>query len=273
MTNYLNSGIDVLDMDQVQRLAPSIFTEGSYDKLSKNYRQISTAVALNSLMEEGFQPYKVRESRTRNENKVPYVRHAIQLRKPSDKPVMIGDSVEELVLTNSHDGTTAFKLFGGFFRFVCLNGMVVGDKTMSYRVMHKGDPQRIADAVAETAHEAMAMFTRVNEYRERMQEVTLNEELQLAFASEALNLKFGQRTPTLTPNQFLEARRVDDDGDSVWQAYNRVQENGTKGGLTPDRALTGRRTRRTRPITSISEDISFNRELWNAAVKYMELAA
>lgn len=269
----LNTGQNILDIDQISELAPSIFTEGSYEKLSKNYRPISTAIALSTLMEEGFQPYRVRESRTRNENKVPYVKHAIQLRKPSDKPVLIGDSVEELVLTNSHDGTTAFKLFGGFFRFVCLNGMVVGDKTMQFRVLHKGDKQKIADAVADAAHEAMAMFARINEYRERMQEVTLNEELQLAFATEALALKFAQRTPTLTPNQFLEARRTDDNGDSVWQVYNRVQENGTKGGLTPDRALTGRRTRRTRPITSISEDISFNRELWNAAVKYMELAA
>lgn len=273
MTNRLNSGIDALEIDQLQELAPSIFTDGSYNKMSPNYRAIRTIDVLDTLLEEGFQIYKARESRTRNAERVPYVRHAIQLRKPSDKPVLIGDSVEELVLTNSHDGTTAFKLFGGFFRFICLNGMVVGDKTMQFRVLHKGDKQKIADAVADAAHEAMAMFTRINEYRERMQSVVLNEELQLAFATEALALKFAQRTPTLTPNQFLEARRTDDNGDSVWQVYNRVQENGTKGGLTPDRALTGRRTRRTRPITSISEDISFNRELWNAAVKYMELAA
>ena len=45
-------------------------------------------------------------------------RHADSL--PS---VAVGDSLVEVVLVNSHDGTSSYKLMAGIFRLVCWNGM------------------------------------------------------------------------------------------------------------------------------------------------------
>jgi hypothetical protein len=52
--------------------------------------------------------------------------------------VAVGDSLVEVVLVNSHDGTSSYKLMAGIFRLVCWNGMVVSESMQdSIAVRHK----------------------------------------------------------------------------------------------------------------------------------------
>ena len=46
------------------------------------------------------------------------------------------DSRAELILTNSHDGGSAFRLFSGVYRMVCMNGLVVGETFGEFAVRH-----------------------------------------------------------------------------------------------------------------------------------------
>jgi hypothetical protein len=58
------------------------------------------------------------------------LRHASQIN---------GAEANEIVLLNSHDGTSSYQMLAGMFRFVCSNGLVCGDTVADVRVPHKGD--------------------------------------------------------------------------------------------------------------------------------------
>ena len=47
-----------------------------------------------------------------------------------------------IFLINSHDGASSCQLLCGTFRFVCCNGLVVGDVVEDMRIPHKGYVQR-----------------------------------------------------------------------------------------------------------------------------------
>ena len=47
------------------------------------------------------------------------------------------DSVRELILLNSHDGTSSYQLMSGVFRTVCRNGLIVSEgEAQMIRVPH-----------------------------------------------------------------------------------------------------------------------------------------
>ena len=57
-----------------------------------------------------------------------HTKHMIRFRHADSLPsVAVGDSLVEVVLVNSHDGTSSYKLMAGIFRLVCSNGMVVSE--------------------------------------------------------------------------------------------------------------------------------------------------
>ncbi len=50
-----------------------------------------------------------------------------------------GQEVPEIILLNSHDGSSSYQMIPGIFRFVCTNGTVCGNNFGEIRVPHKGD--------------------------------------------------------------------------------------------------------------------------------------
>ncbi|WP_249542536.1 DUF932 domain-containing protein, partial [Escherichia coli] len=43
-----------------------------------------------------------------------------------------GEHVPEIILLNSHDGTSSYQMLPGYFRFVCQNGCVCGQSPGAY---------------------------------------------------------------------------------------------------------------------------------------------
>ena len=55
-----------------------------------------------------------------------FTKHMIRFRHMGANVVKVGDNIpEKVILINSHDGTSAYKLYSGIFRVVCTNGLVV----------------------------------------------------------------------------------------------------------------------------------------------------
>jgi hypothetical protein len=189
------------------------------------------------------------------------LRHASQIN---------GAEANEIVLLNSHDGTSSYQMLAGMFRFVCANGMVCGDVSSDIRVPHKGD---VVDRVLTGAFDVLDGFTRVVEEREGMKALELNAGEQSAFATAALELKYDtDASPApITEAQLLQSRRFQDRSNDLWTTFNRVQENLTRGGL-PARTALGRSTR-TRPVAGIDQNVKINRALWVLAEKMRELRA
>ncbi|HCE6609194.1 TPA: DUF945 domain-containing protein, partial [Pseudomonas aeruginosa] len=122
--------------DQIRRVAPSIFADAPHESRSERYAYIPTATVLQELRGEGFEPFMVCQTRVRHDDRRDYTKHMIRLRHASQ---INGREANEIILLNSHDGTSSYQMLAGMFRFVCSNGLVCGDTVADVRVPHKGD--------------------------------------------------------------------------------------------------------------------------------------
>lgn len=261
-----NNGRTPLTLEQVRQVAPSVFAPSKHESRSERYAYIPTAEPLEMLMDEGYLPVKAMQSHCRDMEQAPFTKHMLRLRRAQDveRVAVLGETVTDILLTNAHDGTSAYIFRLGCFRFVCLNGMVVGDNSMTLKVYHKGNPEVIKHKVIEAAYEVTGLFDKVNESKELMKSRVIGLGHQLDFADRALELRYGDKEPTITRSDVLLARRLEDTGDSVWSVFQRVQENLLNGGLRP--SVRGKR--RTRAVTNIDTNIRLNKGLWNLALEY-----
>ena len=97
----------------------------------ERYSYIPTAAVLTELRKEGFQPFMVCQTRVRHEDRRDYTKHMLRLRHASQ---INGAEANEIILLNSHDGTSSYQMLAGMFRFVCQNGLVCGDTFADVRV-------------------------------------------------------------------------------------------------------------------------------------------
>ena len=210
----------------------------------------------------------VTQTRVRDEGKREHTKHMLRLRHASQ---INGAEANEIVLLNSHDGTSSYQMLAGMFRFVCSNGLVCGDTVADVRVPHKGD---VAGSVIEGAFEVLSGFERVKESRDLMRGITLDDGESEVFARAALALKYDpadNKPAPITESQILMPRRFDDRRPDLWSVFNRTQENLTKGGLH-GRSANGRR-QQTRPVQGIDSDVRLNRALWMLADGLRQLKA
>ena len=151
-----------LSDDRIRAVVPSIFADAPHGSRSDRYAYIPTSTVLTKLRQEGFEPFMVCQTRVRNEDRREYTKHLIRLRHASQ---INGDEANEIILLNSHDGTSSYQMLAGMFRFVCHNGLVCGDTTADIRVPHKGD---VASQVIEGAYGVLEGFERVQNARDAM---------------------------------------------------------------------------------------------------------
>jgi hypothetical protein len=258
-----------LSDDQIRCVAPSIFADGKHQSRSERYTYILTIDVLRGLRNEGFEPFMVCQTRVRHEDRLEYTKHMLRLRHANQ---INGDEANEIVLLNSHDGTSSYQMLAGMLRFVCQNGMVAGDNVADIRVPHKGN---VVQNVINGAFDVLDGFDLIREQKDGMSNVTLDRDEQHAFARSALALRYDPtdaETPApITENQLLNLRRFEDRRDDLWTVFNRVQENLTKGGLH-GRSRTGR-SMSTRPITGIDQNVKLNLALWVLADAMRQMKA
>ncbi|RQQ01029.1 DUF932 domain-containing protein [Burkholderia stagnalis] len=251
--------------DQIRRVAPSIFAADKHDSRSDRYTYIPTIEVLNNLRAEGFQPFMACQTRVRAEGKREHTKHLLRLRHVTQT-----ESVEtpEIILLNSHDGSSSYQMLAGYFRFVCQNGLVFGDTTHDIRTPHKGD---VVHHIVNGAHEVLDGFDLIREVKQEMEAVQLDEDEQRAYASAALAVRYdvSDAPAPITEDQVLRPRRSEDVRNDLWSVFNRVQESMVRGGLR-GHSKAGRQIR-TRAVTGIDQDLRLNRALWVLADEMRKL--
>lgn len=264
-----------LSEDRMRAAAPSIFAEGKHISRSERYTYIPTIEVLRGLRKEGFEPFMVAQGASRIPGKAEFTKHLIRMRHAGQ--VQTKPEANEIILINSHDGASSYQMLAGQFRFVCCNGLVVGDVVEDIRIPHKGN---IQGDVIEGAFRVLDEFEAVEAHAAGMKAVQLEHDEELAFATAALALRFGERGPDVrgevrpapvTAEQLIQARRVEDQGHSLWVTFQRVQENVIRGGLR-GRGAQGQRMH-TRAVGSIDRGVSLNRALWMLAEEMRKLKA
>jgi hypothetical protein len=285
-----------MTMEALQHYAPSAFATAAHESRSDRYTYIPTSEIIAGLMREGFQPFSATQSRCRIAGKSDFTKHMIRFRHPDSFAAIqkVGDSVPEVVLVNSHDGTSAYKLSAGLYRLVCSNGLMVSDSTVQMvKVQHKGN---IVDQVIEGSFEIVQQSEKALARADEWNQLQLTAGEQAAFADAARTLRFadaeGEIKTPITAGQLLRPRRDADAPEravtdwrrpavpkpDLWHTLNVVQENVIRGGLSNWQQgidqFTGRKTARrvtTREVRGIDQDVKLNRALWMLAEKMAEL--
>lgn len=240
--------------------APSVYAGCAYPKVSKRYHFIPTTDIVERLALIGWFPVFAQETRVRRLDRFGYSKHLVRFRRMDGALPMVGDTIPEIVLVNSHDGSCSYVLYIGLFRRACLNGMVIpyGKAMNLLRRRHSGTAlDDVIEGTCEIVEELPAIAAKV----ETFSETHLGLTEQHAYGAAALALRWGSAANApVTPEQIIAARRSEDEGDTLWSLFQRVQENLTKGGLE-GRAKTGRRLT-TRAITAVNASVEINKGLW-----------
>lgn len=127
-----------LNLENLKNKIPSIFTESASNQTSEKYKHISTAKIVNGLLSEGFVPTWAAQCKTRIANKKAYSKHMLRFRHVNARPTASG-LYPEIVLINSHDGLSSYRLMAGVYRLVCSNGLIAGNSYNEIRVRHQGN--------------------------------------------------------------------------------------------------------------------------------------
>lgn len=264
-----------LSNEELQAAVPSIFATEAHESRSARFAPVSTVTVLDGLRAEGFEPFSAVQARTRIEGKAEFTKHMVRLRHRSLTNTQ-GDSFE-IVLVNANDGTSAYQMIPGFFRFVCANGLMTGDTFGEVKVRHSGNA---IGEVIEGAYRVLDDAPLVAEQVARWKSITLEDAEREILAEAAHDLRFPKhgeegKVAPITAEQLLIPRRASDRTTDLWAAFNVVQENTLKGG---QRGYVldaeGRRTRRTtREVAGIDQNRHLNRALWKLTERMAELKA
>lgn len=275
--------------DEIKATAPSVFAVKPWSGVSERYAFIPTIDVINALRDTGFSPVSAAQSRCRVAGKKPFTKHMLRFQHRDDlkggkraAPEMDvargyhgehffykkGSQPElvELVLTNSHDRSSAYCLDAGMFRLICSNGLIISSANFgSIHIYHSGD---VVEEVLKATRDLSARTPAIREQVQRWRAVALTEKHKQTLAQAALICRYGvdqfnNVLGPLTPGALLVARRPEDALNDLWTVTNCIQENMMRGGLEGRSAL-GRRTR-TRPITSINAELDINRRIWACA--------
>lgn len=259
---------------------PAAFAQNASLDVSSRYKFISTEQVINALNEGGFQPYYAMQGRSRKEGNELVAKHVVKFRREGTQLIR-GDLIPEIILSTSHDGTSAFKLDFGIHRIICSNGLVAPSSFVASRsVRHQGySDGDIIDAAFEVLSSCPDVEKNIND----MNKLILNDREREAFAEASLVLKYNdydvekdensKEDLNPTPNLLLRSRRKGDIGKDLFSTFNVVQENLIRGRQafygSDKKGYPIRKT--TRPVKSVTEDLKLNKALWTLANKILEI--
>jgi len=259
--------------EQILRYAPSVFATQPSTKQSSRYAFIPTINVVKAMRAAKWDVVMASESKTRDDLRRGYVKHMLRFRSQNSAMATVGDSLLEVVLINSHDGSSQYSLQAGVFRLVCSNGMVVADSLLdAIKVRHTGN---VIDAVIEGSSRILENAPIVGETIQQWKAITLNAGEQMALAEATHVLRFPDGS-AIQPRQLLQPRRHNDNGNDLWSTFNRLQESSLRGGNRAfDQAADEGRGRnvRSREVKNISGSVNLNKALWTLAEQMAVLKA
>lgn len=262
---FPHSRTRILEDQDINRLAPSVFATEAWHETSDKYRFIPTFQVLNALRDSGFHVTSARQSNSRIPGKKEFTKHMLRLRhRDSFNPLQVGEEIPEIVLINSHDRTSAWDFMLGMFRCVCSNQMIVHSSTIeSFKIRHSGE-RGILDSVIDVSYKIIEESPKTLEQIKQFKSIELTQPEQLAFATASAQLL--KTTMELNPARLLTLRRYADQGNqengtnTLWKTSNIIQENLLRGGIRATN--TKGRTQRTREVKCIQNNVSINKAIW-----------
>lgn len=249
---------------------PSFYNEDSPSPLRTNkFKLISSIKIIELLKEQGLFVYEYgqRGFNARGGGIKRYTKHYAWLgTKESDEKLINNEVSPQYLFLNAHDGTTTIKFYRCLRRKVCDNGLIISNMNNSISFKHFENPTKdIFEKLKDYSHNFEEVISNV----ESMKLIELTQKEIEQFTNYAKKIRFGGTIVCKIENyEILKSRRKEDEGNSLWKIYNRVQENLIKGGLIMKSSpkMNGEeRIIKTHPIYDVNAEIRINLLLWENA--------
>lgn len=271
----LSDSMKRMTMDEVRKACPFAFAVSPTNPgVSGKYIQASTRTVLEDLEKLGWYPVQAKQCRERKGSKGIRSFHMIALQNDNVKIYNPNGGTEayvRIILQNSHDGFNSFKFMMGLYRCVCSNGLVVSDAEFSsFSIRHINYTfEELRGIVARVINTVPGIIGRIN----GMNQTILSEEQKRSLAIETYKIRKGidenttAKVDEATIAELLTPVRPEDNGNTLWNVFNVLQEKMIKGGFS----ATGKngKVRKQRPISSIKKDVDYNQKLWAIAERFM----
>lgn len=229
---------------------------------SENYKLIKTSEVVSNLERQGFKLVDFKATKVRKEDRKGYQKHFAILEHP-ELLKADNDKNYQLLLTNSHDGSTSFKVDFGVFRLVCSNGLVVGNTFGGISQRHQNF---IYDDFKENLDQLVTRLPDLKQQIELMAQKKLNSDEKRQFYSDALSLKVDNAILLDVPT-----RRLADNGNDLFTTFNVIQEHIIRGGLRyqvkNENDLLVEKT--LRKMRSFNAQTEINKKLFDLANNYL----
>jgi hypothetical protein len=263
---YMARGGESPTEEHLRNIVPAIFAESPSDNVSSRYGFVSTKRIVDVLENDGYHVAQARGGirLTSRSHGI----HEVRLRK-FDHEVKVNDIFPEIVLINSHNGTSSAILHMGLFRKICANGLVVGEAFQtSFRVPHIGEPrENILTAATHIMKSAPRLNDTIDRWRKRIMTVAeVNE-----FGRRAAELRKFSGPIITDPDRvgsITSAHRKEDASQNLWHVFNRTQENLVRGGVLVASETTGK-VRHSRGLRAVKPLVELNRGLWDLAEEFL----
>jgi hypothetical protein len=228
--------------------------------LSDKYKLAKTSEMVKRIEGLGFTMDKFVALKTRKKERQGFQKHRAIFSSPELKAT--ADGVPQLLLTNSHDGTSSVVLQLGFFRYVCSNGLIVGNNIIEpVRVRHSGNDfdERLIVAI----NHIVAQAHKLTESIDKMKSIVLSDSEILAFQREALQKRLGDAK---IESFSMPVHRNEDTATDLFTVMNVVQENLIRGGARVIVEQDGKRKDKAiRRVNSLVSQTEINTMLWDLA--------
>jgi len=257
-----------LSKKELSEIAPSIFTMKPSNTVSNKYTHIPTERVIDDMELMGWKPVDAKEVKARTEDTRGVQKHLVIFR--NDDVVINGEDGDtvfpQILITNSHDGKNAFQFTAGLFRMICENGLVISTEEFEdLKMRHMGYTFEDLQLLIRGMVEKLPLTV---EAMNKMKNVELEEEQMFNLAKSFLNIRVEGTKNTFDKQAIedvLESQRKKDEGNMLWEVFNRVQENIIEGNFeykTPSGKL-----RQARVIKNFKQDQIVNKKMFNEALK------
>jgi hypothetical protein len=258
-----------LSLDQVKQNAPQAFATAPKPGVSSKYSFLPTSRIIEDMDRLGWKVNQAKSNRSRSSAAAEFGNHVVKFYHPEvfmkDQDGNI-EAYVNIVILNNHMGTGSFKFEMGIFRLVCENGLILKDQDMGgFNMRHSGYSfEQLQETLNQAMEQLPAVVNKINSFNQ----IIMSKEAQREFAQKAFALRSYQDRQ-LTESElegFLAPRRKEDEGDSLWVVFNKIQESVIRGGYS----ITNKKNkvRRAKSIKNIQQELKLNQELWNLATAF-----
>ncbi|ASJ79263.1 hypothetical protein P26059A_0111 [Curvibacter phage P26059A] len=282
-----------LSKERIEQLAPAVFSASKAEHLTDRYVSLHTSDLIPVMRDYGYVPVQAAQRASRKPKNSQVISGISQKSSEGSgyavesfnahllsfacTSTLNQDLRPEIILYNSHDGSSSVQLYAGCYRFICSNGIVAGEG-FNQRMLHsKSGLQGFEEMLKNTVESLPEVQARI----QRLKQVQLDAEQQYLLATKGVSTRWdllpvsqeykeftGTFADSRTVQNALRSIRYEDMQNDAFTVFNRIQEAVIRGNayvqsftkVNPYGA-----PRKARAVGSAKESIRINTELWNAA--------